>query len=472
MRALGYFRLGTESGLAGEPPLMELERSFLRFCQEQGYQPVATFIEMESPGQRGQPEYHRLLDYIREQGKGFQVVIVRDLDQLGASLEETLHRLLELEQLGAKVMCAGEGIADPLASALEAWSKQRAGAKVGDRVREAMRMRAMRGEGLGKPPFGYKIGVGHRFEVVPQEADTVRLIYRLYLEQNMGLRLIARHLNERGIVTRKGGRWSVVSIRDILRNRTYVGTYHRFGIRVSGSHPALVSSETFNRVQQQLSSRPRPRPRQYVKAPPFLLSGLAYCGYCDNRMIGVNRHQSWIRRRDGQRSYGHYRYYQCQSRTNQSVCQYHTRRADDLEATVVADLERQASPEGRQPRMPRYEPQAPERSQLQARLKALEHRFRRYLDQAAAGDMTHWQLRAAHQRLAEQREALEHRLSSLVTEARQQAQEREQEERLTRALSRTGRWQSLSPAERRQLLQGAIERIVVYDDRVETRLRL
>ena len=154
------------------------------------------------------------------------------------------------------------------------------------------------------------------------------------------------------------------------------------------------------------------------------------------------------------------------------MCQYHTRRADDLEATVVADLERQASPEGRQPRMPRYKPQAPERSQLQARLKALEHRFRRYLDQAAAGDITHWQLMTAHQQLAEQREALEHRLSSLATEARQQAQEREQEERLTQALSRTGRWQSLSPAERRQLLQGAIERIVVYDDRVETRLRL
>ena len=117
MRALGYFRLGTESALAGEPPLMELERSFLRFCQEQGYQPVATFIEMESPDQRGQPEYRRLLDYIREQGKGFQVVIVRDLDQLGAGLEEALHHLLELEQLGSKVMCTGEGIADPLASA-------------------------------------------------------------------------------------------------------------------------------------------------------------------------------------------------------------------------------------------------------------------------------------------------------------------------------------------------------------------
>jgi site-specific DNA recombinase len=305
---------------------------------------------------------------------------------------------------------------------------------------------------------------------VPQEADTVRLIYRLYLEQNMGLRLIARHLNEQGIATRKGGRWSVVSIRDILRNRTYVGTYYRFGIRVSGSHPALIPSETFNRVQQRLSSGPRAR--QYVKSPPFLLSGLAHCGYCGNRMVGVNRHQSWTRRRDGQRSHGHYRYYQCQSRTNQSVCQYHTRRADDLEAMIVAGLERQASFEGRQPRMSRYEPQAPEHSQLQGKLKAVERRFRRYLDQAVAGDITHWQLRAVHQQLSEQREALEHRLASLATEARQQAQEREQEERLTRALSRIGRWQSLGLAERRQLLQGAIERVVVYDDRVETRLRL
>ena len=107
-----------------------------------------------------------------------------------------------------------------------------------ERVKEAMKARAMKGEGLGRPPFGYRIGAGRRFEVVPEEAATVELIYGLYLEQNLGLRLITRYLNERGIKTRRGGMWNIIGIRDILRNHTYIGTYSRFGVRVPGSyHP-------------------------------------------------------------------------------------------------------------------------------------------------------------------------------------------------------------------------------------------
>ncbi len=50
----------------------------------------------------------------------------------------------------------------------------------------------------------------------------------------MGIRLIARRLNEEGLKTRRGGNWSMVSIRDILRNRVYLGTYSRFGVKRAG----------------------------------------------------------------------------------------------------------------------------------------------------------------------------------------------------------------------------------------------
>jgi hypothetical protein len=123
-----------------------------------------------------------------------------------------------------------------------------------------------------------------------------------------------------------------VSIRDILRNRAYLGTYSRFGVRVPGSHPALISPDDFRRVQDCLTAR-----RSGYSTPqasPFLLSGLAYCSYCGNKMIGVSRRQSWKRQKDGTVAEASYRYYQCQSRTNQSLCDYHTRRAVDLEGEV------------------------------------------------------------------------------------------------------------------------------------------
>ena len=70
----------------------------------------------------------------------------------------------------------------------------------------------------------------------------------------------------------------------------------------------------------------------------FLLSGIAYCGYCGNKLIGVSRKQAW-KRKSGERIENQYRYYQCESRTNQSVCGYHTRHADELEDQVRASID-------------------------------------------------------------------------------------------------------------------------------------
>ena len=65
-------------------------------------------------------------------------------------------------------------------------------------------------------------------------------------------------------------------------------------------------------------------------AEPYLLSGIAFCDYCGNKMMGVTRHQRWTNK-NGDRNRKTYRYYQCQSRNNQSVCGYHTWREADLE---------------------------------------------------------------------------------------------------------------------------------------------
>ena len=161
------------------------------------------------------------------------------------------------------------------------------------------------------------------------------VIYDKYINEGLGLRLIAQYLNEHNIKTRRGGRWNMVTIRDILRNPTYTGTYYRFGLRLPKVHEAIISPQLFRRAQDQTKAR-RPSSRS-VNTEPFLLSGLAFCGYCGNKMMGVTRRQSW-RRKDGNSAQGVYRYYQCQSRNNQSLCGYHTWRAPVLESTVLSQL--------------------------------------------------------------------------------------------------------------------------------------
>ena len=80
-----------------------------------------------------------------------------------------------------------------------------------------------------------------------------------------------------------------------------------------------------------MSSR-TPRRRKGI-VERFILSGLVHCKLCGNKMIGATRRQTW-KTKDGERKNGKYRYYHCQTRANQSQCQYNTRRAASLEAEV------------------------------------------------------------------------------------------------------------------------------------------
>ena len=98
---------------------------------------------------------------------------------------------------------------------------------------------------------------------------------------------------------------------------------------------SIVSNETFRAVKDKTKTwRNR---NKWRNLEPFLLSGIAYCGYCNNKMMGVTRHQRW-RQKSGHRVEKIYRYYQCQSKNNQSICGYHTWRANILEDTVLSQL--------------------------------------------------------------------------------------------------------------------------------------
>src|SRR5439155_11666257 len=258
-------------------------------------------------------------DFLRRPEKGFVVLVAESPEVLADEPASAAARFLEVESLGARVQfMAIEG--DPLEAVLACWQGG-AAAGLGERVRSAMHRKAVRGEVLGRPPYGYRVGAKNRLERVEEEAVVVRYIFRLYLYDGLGIRLIARRLNEEGLRTRRNQAWSMVSIRDILKNRAYLGTYQRLAVRGPGTHAALVSPEDFRRVQDRLSERRTNFSPRSVKR--FLLSGLAECGHCGNKLIGVSRRQSWKRMRDGSEQEASYRYYQCESRTNQGMCGYH-----------------------------------------------------------------------------------------------------------------------------------------------------
>jgi DNA invertase Pin-like site-specific DNA recombinase len=464
VRAIGYFRERND-----KKPLAEQSRAFLEFCRRNGYEAAAVFLDSS----RMFDDVHgfrQMVEFLRSQRqRGFTLVVVPDLAGLGDDLTECARRYFQLSSLGVSVVTM-DGGDDARAELLTQWAAARKNGRLGERVRAAMRKKAVKGEALGRPPYGYRVGSRRRLQVVPEEGPVVRYIFRLYLKDGLGIRRIARRLNEEGLRTRRGGLWSMVAVRDILRNRAYLGTYSRFGVRVPASHPPLISTADFSRVQDRLDER---RPKSIAREKSrFLLSGLAYCGYCGNKMIGVTRRQRWRRRSDGELHTALYRYYQCESRTNRSLCDYHTRRAETLEDEVRATLVNgQAERPGvvADDERVRTEAQA---KQLRDKARRLDRRLQQYLDAAASGRINHERLRSLCLEVASEQLAGEEALAEQQRLAQQRTTEAERRQRQRDALACCReQWDQMTFPERYDLLRELMERVVVRDDSVEVCLR-
>jgi len=323
MKAIGYFYEDNYSSVE------EQRESFANYCRGNDHQPITEFIDKhisEDP----RSGYNALVKYLTSSESEF-LLLVWGTYQLAETLELQIDRILELDELGTKIICTRGELPDPLQQALRTWNTNGSKGNRGQQIKQAMMAKAMRGEGLGKPPFGYIIGEDGRLILNTEESPTVTLIFKLYTQNGLGMRRIVNHLNQLGSPTRTGKGWSIVTVRDILRNRSYIGTYSRFGTLVPRNHTAIIDANTFNITQEILA---RANNKKVVrKNEPFMLSRLLNCAYCGNSMIGVNRRQSWIRK-DGSKIIGKYRYYQCHSRANKGMCEYHTWKSEMLEGKI------------------------------------------------------------------------------------------------------------------------------------------
>jgi DNA invertase Pin-like site-specific DNA recombinase len=458
MKAIGYFR----ESARGET-LAQQNKAFFEYCEREGLESAGTFADASSANGHGQG-FRQLLALLRK-GDGGYLVVVHSLAALGGDLSDAARRYFQIEGLGVHVTPM-VGAADLEGDLVTKWGAREPGSNAGDRVRAAMRRKAVKGEVLGRPPYGYKVGSRRRLELIPEEAVVVRYIFRIYLQEGLGIRLIARRLNEEGLRTRRGGNWSMVSIRDILRNRAYLGTYARFGVRVPGSHPPLVSVEDFRAVQDRLNAK---RTSYNPRVPSqFLLSGIAYCGYCGNKLIGVSRKQSW-KRASGERIENSYRYYQCESRTNQSVCDYHTRRAPDLERAVREAIPAAlASAAGETPPTEGEAIAAAdrERERLRTRLKIVDRRIERYVDAAAKGTLTKDKMHRQSLAAASERLALEDALEAAERQAAGGSEPDRVALRAVAAAHLCAEWDALPFSDWQHALRELIARVTVTDDAV------
>jgi len=145
--------------------------------------------------------------------------------------------------------------------------------------------------------LGYEKGENGLPEIVEKEAETVRLIYRMFLEGKTA-GAIARHLINIGIPTPTGKQsWNPATINNILKSEKYKGsailqkTYtidfltkkkkiNEGEIQqfyVENSHPAIVSPEVYDMVQYEFQKRKSAKGYMTGHSP---FSGRIVCGQC------------------------------------------------------------------------------------------------------------------------------------------------------------------------------------------------
>lgn len=191
-------------------------------------------------------------------------------------------------------------------------------ALIKERSRRGKRSKAKAGiiNVLGGAPFGYKyirktLQSTASYEIIEQEASIVREIFKLYTEEFLSLRAIAKELGSRQIKTRKGnGCWQATTIRNILSNAAYMGKAYfsraerterkriTKGLRAKGGYsaknhcrkqrpsdewieigvPAIVSTELFELAQQRLKINKVQSRRNTIEIS--LLQGLLVCSEC------------------------------------------------------------------------------------------------------------------------------------------------------------------------------------------------
>jgi len=155
------------------------------------------------------------------------------------------------------------------------------------------------------PPYGYNkifIKEGKKkcptLEINKEEAKVVKMIFDMYVNENMGRTNIAHRLDALGIKPPKGEHWSPSSLKDMLENVHYIGKIKwnwrkivkivehgevkkttpksKYGeyLIYEGKHEAIISEELFNLAREKQGRNHRAKAKTKVRNP---LAGLLYC---------------------------------------------------------------------------------------------------------------------------------------------------------------------------------------------------
>ncbi|SMB97165.1 Site-specific DNA recombinase [Thermanaeromonas toyohensis ToBE] len=349
MRAAALYRVSTKKQVKAEEDSIPVQQHLLReYAAERGWELVAEYIE---PGvsayKLSSLERDILQDALRDAEAGkYDVLLIFKADRLSRNSFEYPMVLWRLHQAGVEVIAVADAPGgrklnvddqmEKLLRFIEGWQAETESKNTSIRVSQAMLDLARQGKWSGgRPPYGFRLSSsknGLPLEIDPKEAEVLKEMVRLYLEEGVGSKKIARILNNRGIRTREGKLWRDERVRDVLQNpiiaglpaynRTRPGNTPTSRCRVRDRYDlnnpeiiiprdengnpkpvkeyVIIPLETWLKVMQKMkASAQNQEPDARALDSPALLTGFLKCGYCGRGFISSKKNRAKVSRPNG-----------------------------------------------------------------------------------------------------------------------------------------------------------------------------
>ena len=116
----------------------------------------------------------------------------------------------------------------------------------------------------GNRTLGFYIDKDKKFQIVPNTSPIIKLIFEMYAD-GKSIVEITDYLNAQGYKTIQNKPFGKNSIRNILGNKRYIGTYTYKDTEIAGGIPRIISDELFNKVQEVLKKNKKAPARARAK---------------------------------------------------------------------------------------------------------------------------------------------------------------------------------------------------------------
>lgn len=158
----------------------------------------------------------------------FDLVVVKDISRFARNTVDLLQNVRKLKSLGIETQfltanMTSMGNSEFVLTIFGALAQEES-ANTSKRVKFGKKMNAEKGR-VPNIVYGYDKTIGDYFNlsINKAEAETVRQIYKWYLDEGYGAAKIANMLNESGSKTKRNCKWSQNAICRILTNELYTG---------------------------------------------------------------------------------------------------------------------------------------------------------------------------------------------------------------------------------------------------------